>query len=97
MRNIESVGPSQEPRNALESDWDTILAYLPEDWASKAKELGAFSRARNFVNPEVLLRTLMLYLAQGCSLRKTAVRARRANLADVSDIAILKRLRASEA
>jgi hypothetical protein len=44
-----------------------------------------------------MLRTLLLHLAQGCSLRETAIRAKRAGLADVSDVAILKRLRASEA
>jgi hypothetical protein len=44
-----------------------------------------------------MLRTLLLHLAQGCSLREASVRAKRAGLADVSDVAILKRLRASEA
>jgi hypothetical protein len=78
-------------------DWEAILSYLPEGWADAAKRLGAFTRARGFDSPESLLRTLLLHLAQGCSLRETALRAKRAGLADVSDVAVLKRLQASEA
>jgi hypothetical protein len=42
-----------------------------------------------------LLRTLLMPLADGCSLRETAVRARAGQLAAVSDVALLKRLKAS--
>jgi len=79
-----------------DSDWDALLAFLPEDWEQKAKELGAFTRVRAFSSPEMLLRTLLLHLAQGCSLRETALRARRAKLTSASDVAILKRLQKSE-
>lgn len=78
-------------------DWDSVLSYLPLDWEESARELKAFTRSRSFASPELLLRTLFLHLGQGCSLRETAIRAKRANFADVSDVAILKRLRASEA
>lgn len=43
-----------------------------------------------------LLRTLLIHVGCGCSLRETAVRARQANLAQLSDVAILKRLRKSK-
>lgn len=44
-----------------------------------------------------LLRTLLIHVGCGHSLRETASRARMANLADLSDVALLKRLRKSEA
>ena len=45
---------------------------------------------------EDLLRTLLIHLACGYSLRETAVRARQAKLADMSDVALMKRLRKSK-
>ena len=77
-------------------DWSAVLAYLPDDWEEMARKLGAFTRARGFSSPEALLRTLFIHLAEGCSLRETAVRAKRGEIAEVSDVAILKRLRTSE-
>jgi len=82
--------------NRRDPDWEVILSYLPEGWADAARQLGAFTRSRGFADPEAMLRTLLLHLAQGCSLRETAVRAKRAGLANVSDVAVLKRLRAAE-
>lgn len=38
----------------------------------------------------------MLHVARGYSLRETVVRAKVANWADISDVALLKRLRGSE-
>ena len=40
--------------------------------------------------------TLLIHLAEGCSLRETAVRASEGGVASVSDVAIMKRLKASE-
>lgn len=42
------------------------------------------------------MRTLLLHVARGYSLRETVVRARLARLAQVSDVALLKRLRSAE-
>ena len=67
----------------------------PEGWECKAEELGAWERARCFRNNEVLLRTLLIHIALGCSLKETAVRAREADFADVSSVALFKRLRKS--
>ena len=57
---------------------------------------GAVERLRGFPSPDVLLRMLMLNVARGYSLRETVVRAKLANWADISDVALLKRLRNSE-
>jgi Tfp pilus assembly protein PilV len=47
-------------------------------------ESGAVKRLRGFSSPEVLLRTLLLHVGLGYSLRETVVRARFANWADVA-------------
>ena len=57
---------------------------------------GAVERLRGFRSPDALLRTLLLHVARGYSLRETTVQAKLANWADVSDVALLKRLRNSE-
>ena len=78
---------------SMGQDWSVVTAMLPADWERKAKELGAIRRLRGFASVEAMLRVLLIHLADGCSLRETVVRARAGDLADVSDVALLKRLR----
>lgn len=79
-----------------ESDFEYLLTFLPPGWERKSKELGALRRCRKFPDAQVLLRILLIHLAEGCSLRETAVRARQGGLADVTDVAIMDRLRQTE-
>lgn len=77
------------------NDWEVIRHVLPAHWESKARELGAVRRQlRGFEDVASVLRVLLIHLADGCSLRETAVRASAGGLAAVSDVALLKRLRA---
>lgn len=76
-------------------DWQFLLTFLPPGWREKARELGAVQRYRRFENPEALLRTLMIHLATGCSLRETVARAKQGHITQVSDVALLKRLKAA--
>ena len=76
-------------------DWQIVLRVLPSGWQDKARELGALRRHREFPDPATLLRVLLIHLAEGCSLRETAVRAAEGQLVTVSDVALLKRLRVS--
>ena len=78
-----------------EDDWQVLTSFLPEGWKEKAKELGALLRCRKFLDAESLLRTLLIHLSDGCSLRETIVRAKKGNIVSVSDVALLKRLKAS--
>ena len=78
-----------------EDDWQVVRRFLPVGWEDKARELGALRRCRNFSGAVALLRTLLIHLADGCSLRETVVRARQGGLVSVSDVALLKRLKAS--
>jgi hypothetical protein len=61
-------------------DWEMVLRLLPAGWREKARELGALRRYREFPDAAVLLRVLLIHLAEGCSLRETAVRAAEGNL-----------------
>ena len=79
----------------MDEDWDVVLSFLPEGWRDLARETGALKGLRKDKSPDALLRTLLLHLACGHSLRETVVRARQAKLADLSDVALLKRLRKS--
>ena len=60
-----------------------------------ASQSGAIQRLRGFPSPDILLRMLVLHVASGYSLRETVVRAKLANWTDISDVALLKRLRDS--
>ncbi len=75
--------------------WEVVCRTLPAGWREKARELKAMRRQRGEIKePETLLRILMIHLLDGCSLRETATRATEGGLARVSDVALLKRLRA---
>ena len=76
-----------------QSDFEYLLTLLPSGWEGKAGELGALRRCRKVPDARVLLRVLLIHLAEGCSLRETAVRARQGGLVDLTDVAIMDRLR----
>lgn len=78
----------------VEDDWHVIEQLLPPGWETKAVELGALRRCRRFADAATLLRVLLIHLADGCSLRETAVRAAEGGLVTVSPVALFKRLRA---
>ena len=84
------------PLTALGEDWRIVESLLPAGWSEKARELGAFGRARGFTDPRRLLQTLLIHLAEGYGLRQTAALAAQAGIAHVSDVALLKRLKSSE-
>jgi len=79
--------------NAVDEDWDLLISFFPSDWKTSALRTGALKGLRQDKSEENYLRTLLMHLGGGFSLRETAVRARQAELADLSDVALLKRLR----
>jgi len=83
------------PTLRVEDDFAYLSTFLPAGWEAKAKELGALRRCRKVPDAATLLRVLLIHLAEGCSLRETAVRARHGGLVDLSDVAIMDRLRLS--
>jgi len=79
-----------------DENWKFLLKLLPAGWEGLAKETGAVKRLRGFDSVEQLLRGLLLHVALGCSLRETAVVAKAAGWLEMSDVALLKKLRQSE-
>jgi len=61
----------------IDEDWNYFLTFLPKRWEEKCQEKGAIRRYREFCDARSLLRTLLIHLLEGCSLRETAVRARK--------------------
>jgi hypothetical protein len=83
---------------SAEENWKVLASLFPAGWRQTAWQSGAVERLRGFRSAEVLLRMrmLMLHVARGHSLRETVGRAKLSNWADISDVALLKRLRNSE-
>ena len=97
LDDIDDAGPdglATDELAGIGQDWQVVTQMLPAQWEAKAAELGAVRRQlRGFDSVGSLLRVLLIHLADGCSLRETAVRASAGGLAAVSDVALLKRLR----
>lgn len=77
----------------LDEDWRIVETVLPVGWMEQAYTQGAIQRTRGIKDARQLLRLMLIHLADGCGLRETAARARLTGLANMSDVAILKRLR----
>ena len=77
-------------------NWAVLRRFLPPGWEEQARLSGALKRARRVSGAEALLRTLLIHLANGCSLAETSVRAKQTGLCAMSSVALFKRLRAAE-
>jgi len=82
--------------NIMDEDWELLSSFFPRGWRDAAHETLALKGLRQDKSEVNLLRTLLIHLASGYSLRETAVRAKEANLAHLSDVALLKRLQKSK-
>lgn len=83
-------------KQTLHEEWAVLRQFLPPGWEEEARKRGALRRARGVDGAETLLRVLMIHLAAGCSLAETTVRAQTSGLAQLSAVALFKRLQASE-
>ena len=83
----------------FDDQWLALLASLPSgfDLDGTARSLGAFDRARQVKDPAALLRLALVYGGCGMSLRQTCAWAAETGLAEISDPALLKRLRNAQA
>jgi len=77
----------------MSEDWPVLLSFFPSDWAQMASETDALKGLRKDKEAENYIRTLLIHIGCGYSLRETAVRAKLSNLADISDVALIGRLR----
>lgn len=80
---------------ALEHDWPYLLSFLPSEEVleATAKARGAIRRRRAVGSASTLLRLALVYGFCGSSLRQTAAWAEAADVASLSDVALMKRLR----
>lgn len=82
--------------SVVDEDWGILLSLFPVEWEELGRKTGAIERLRGFDSVGNVLRTLLMHVGMGWSLRETAVRAKLAGIADVSDVTLLNRLRQSE-
>ena len=80
----------------MHEDWQVLVRLFPPEWEQLARKTGAVARLRGFKSINDVLRTLLLHVGCGWSLRETAVQAGLAGIAKVSDVTLLNRLRQSE-
>jgi len=86
----------ERKRRRLE-DWAVVKQMLPEGWQQAARMLGAFGRVRQVKSPEMLLRVLLVHLAEGCSLQETAARVQELGWVErLTPQAVALRLQAAE-
>lgn len=77
----------------LAREWPIIAGLLPEDWRDWARSTGALQRSRKINDPDTLLLLILLHVATGLSLVQAAARAQRLGIAEISGVALHKRLR----
>lgn len=82
--------------DALPEAWSILRQWLPDDLSERARSDGFFQRARGLEDAELWLRLILMHVAGGLSLKQTVVRARQLGLAEVSSVALFKRLRRSQ-
>jgi hypothetical protein len=82
--------------DALPEGWGILRKWLPEDLNERARSAGFLQRKRGLQDAETWLRLLLMHVAGGLSLEQACVRARELKLADVSGVALFKRLRKAE-
>jgi hypothetical protein len=81
-------------RNVVQEEWAYLLGLLPANLDELAAETGALRRRRIVASGHDLLRLALAYAVEDWSLRQTAAMAQTLDWHIMSDVAILKRLRA---
>jgi hypothetical protein len=81
----------------LPEEWEILRSWLPDDLNGRARKQHFFQRARGLTDAELWLRLILMHVAGGLSLEQTVVRSRELGLAEVSGVALFKRLRKAEA
>src|SRR5688572_11890962 len=88
---------SMEARDVLEHQWPFLLTYFPKgvDLEATARDSRALTRRRGITTAETLLRLALAYGFCGLSLRQVTAWVEATGVASLSNVALLKRLRAA--
>jgi hypothetical protein len=89
---VERAGIRQA---SLLLSWEDIVARLPAAWEAQAQQRGALTRRRGLRSAAALLQLVLAYVVNDWSLRLVGAWGVLAGIADISDVALLKRLRQS--
>src|SRR3972149_6720160 len=54
---------------AMDENWKVLVSLFPKDWVERAWGAGAVERLRGFGDESALMRTLLLHVGRGYSLR----------------------------
>jgi len=76
-------------------EWGLVERLLPQGWQTAARKTGAFRRARYIKDPSTLLRVLLFHAVNDSGLRQSAALLKAAGVANLSQVALFKRLRTS--
>jgi hypothetical protein len=84
-----------KPTEIIEYQWPYLMSFLAVDEPldESAKKYGALTRKRRVDSADTLLRLAMVYGFCGLSLRQAAAWAEASDVASLSDVALMKRLR----
>ena len=74
-------------------DWPVLLSFFPKNWKKIAFETDLVKGLRKDKDLENYVRTLLIHLGCGHSLKETVARAKIANLASISNVALSGRLK----
>lgn len=83
-------------QDVLLEDWDILREWLPADLGGLARQHGFIRRARGLEDAELWLRIILMHVAGGLSLEQTVLRASELGWADLSAVALFKRLKKAQ-
>lgn len=79
--------------DALPEDWEILKSWLGENLEESARRCGFVRRSTGRINAEGWLRLMLMHVAGGLSLEQTMLRASELGWAELSHVALFKRLR----
>lgn len=88
---------AKDIRRVVDQDWEDIHAWLPDDIDELAISTGAIQRRRLIKSGSEMLRIILAYSLLDLSLRSVSAWMASIGLNQMSDVAILKRLKAAPA
>lgn len=81
--------------DTLTKDWQTLMGYMPDDLEDSARKHRFVRRSTGRQNAQMWLRLILMHAAGGLSLSQTVTRAKARGWAELSPVALHKRLRAA--